>query len=328
MSKDYADKLASDLGTARLKPFGLGCAYLYGGRRKTHSIRLVHAALDAGINYFDTARLYAEGESETVLGEALKGRRSDVFITSKCGIWPAKAGLASKVRDKAMTTARQAAPALKRIVPAPKPRKPQFGMFAANEIVASVETSLKALKSDHIDFLLLHECRADHFVDSSVLETLRSLQKAGKIGGFGSATQPDVTLQIEREGPDDAVMLQFKNDLLDRTAADLKDSTRTRVAHSIFGAPFQDFVKWIQTLGVTHPDIQDVGLGSENKRAWGGALLAYAARQTGGGLALFSTSQPEQIATTIERADSMKGERLDALTRLVANYQRDRLGSV
>lgn len=324
MSKDHAAKLRADLNSERVKPFGLGCAYLFGGRQKDESIRLVHTALDAGIRYFDTARMYAEGQSETTLGEALRGRRSEVYITSKCGIWPANVSLAGKLKDKALAAARGTAPSLKSVVPAPTPRKPRFGMFASNEIVASVETSLSALKTDYIDFVLLHESRADHFQDPSVLEALRSLQKTGKIGGFGSATQPDVTLQIDRTGPHDAVMLQFKNDLLDATAEALKGSMRTRIVHSIFGSAFQDFVQLIQRLGVAHPDVQSVELDTENTRAWGGALLAYAARQTGEGLALFSTGQPDQIATTIECAEAMKGERLEALTALIAKYRSDR----
>ena len=64
---------------------GLGCNNF--GRRldAARSLPVVHAALDAGINFFDTAENYGGGQSETFLGQALGARRSDVVITTKFG---------------------------------------------------------------------------------------------------------------------------------------------------------------------------------------------------------------------------------------------------
>src|ERR1051326_1610331 len=47
------------------------------------SIRIIHAALDAGINFVDTADVYSSGESEEIVGKALKGRRDDVILATK-----------------------------------------------------------------------------------------------------------------------------------------------------------------------------------------------------------------------------------------------------
>ena len=47
------------------------------------SIRVIHAALDAGINFIDTADVYAQGESEEIVGEALKGRRDEIVLATK-----------------------------------------------------------------------------------------------------------------------------------------------------------------------------------------------------------------------------------------------------
>ena len=54
------------------------------------SVAIIHAALDAGINFVDTADVYSGGEAETIVGQALAGRRDDVVLSSKC-FWPASA---------------------------------------------------------------------------------------------------------------------------------------------------------------------------------------------------------------------------------------------
>ena len=78
------------LGSSELKVsvLGLGCWPLGGGpgwgdTDEAESIATVHAALDLGINFFDTAEMYNEGRSEEILGRALKGRRADALIATK-----------------------------------------------------------------------------------------------------------------------------------------------------------------------------------------------------------------------------------------------------
>src|SRR3954467_9406753 len=55
----------------------------WGNPDHDESIRIIHRALDAGINFLDTADVYAQGESEEIVGKALKGRRDDVILATK-----------------------------------------------------------------------------------------------------------------------------------------------------------------------------------------------------------------------------------------------------
>src|SRR3954466_5517167 len=55
----------------------------WGNADHDESIRIIHAALDAGINFVDTADVYSRGESEEILGKALKGRRDNVVLATK-----------------------------------------------------------------------------------------------------------------------------------------------------------------------------------------------------------------------------------------------------
>ena len=69
----------------KVSPLCLG-AMMFGAMGNTDhddSVRIIHAALDAGINFVDTADVYARGESEEIVGKALAGRRDEIFLATK-----------------------------------------------------------------------------------------------------------------------------------------------------------------------------------------------------------------------------------------------------
>src|SRR5438128_4687734 len=69
----------------QVSPLCLGAMMFGSAGNPDHedSIRIIHAALDAGINFIDTADVYSRGESETIVGKALKGRRDQVVVATK-----------------------------------------------------------------------------------------------------------------------------------------------------------------------------------------------------------------------------------------------------
>src|ERR1700751_698388 len=69
----------------KVSPYCLGAMMFgaWGNPDHDESIRIIHAALDAGINFVDTADVYSAGESEEILGKALHGRRDDVVLATK-----------------------------------------------------------------------------------------------------------------------------------------------------------------------------------------------------------------------------------------------------
>src|SRR6202789_3252151 len=72
----------------RTPALGFGCSAVLGRVGRKASLAALHAAYDAGITFFDTARSYGYGESEALLGEFLQGRRDSVLISTKFGILP------------------------------------------------------------------------------------------------------------------------------------------------------------------------------------------------------------------------------------------------
>ena len=120
-------------------------------------VRIIHAALDAGINFVDTADMYSAGESEEIVGKALAGRRDDVVLATK--------------------------------VHFPDREGPNRGGNSRRWITYEVERSLRRLGTDWIDLYQIH--RPDYSTDiEETLSVLTDLVRAGKIRAFGSSTFP------------------------------------------------------------------------------------------------------------------------------------------
>jgi aryl-alcohol dehydrogenase-like predicted oxidoreductase len=132
------------------------------------SVGIIHAALDAGINFIDTADVYSQGESEVIVGKALAGgRRDDVILATKVhgqmGV-PVDAPLGAQGDPNKQGNSRR-------------------------WIMRAVEDSLRRLNTDYIDLYQIH--RPDEEVDDEeTLSALTDLQRQGKIRAFGSSTYP------------------------------------------------------------------------------------------------------------------------------------------
>jgi aryl-alcohol dehydrogenase-like predicted oxidoreductase len=144
-----------------VSPLCLG-AMMFGAWGNTDhedSIRIINRALDAGINFIDTADVYSRGESEEIVGKALAGGRRDSVV------------LATKVHGKMHDD---------------DPNK--FGN-ARRWIIEEVENSLRRLKTDHIDLYQIHRPEPDTDIDET-LAALSDLVHAGKVRYIGSSTFP------------------------------------------------------------------------------------------------------------------------------------------
>jgi aryl-alcohol dehydrogenase-like predicted oxidoreductase len=129
----------------------------WGNNDHDASIRIIHAALDAGITFIDTADVYAQGESEEIVGKALKGRRDDIILATKfhgaMGDDPNRQGSSRRW------------------------------------IIRAVEDSLRRLNTDRIDLYQIH--RLDPATDiEETLGTLTDLVQQGKVRYIGASTAP------------------------------------------------------------------------------------------------------------------------------------------
>lgn len=121
------------------------------------SISIIHKALDAGINFIDTADRYSQGESEEIVGKALKGRRDNIVLATKVN---------GKMGDD-----------------------PNQQGNSRRWIIREVEDSLRRLQTDYIDLYQIHRPSPDTDIEET-LSALTNLIQAGKVRAIGSSTFP------------------------------------------------------------------------------------------------------------------------------------------
>lgn len=161
---------------------GFGCMSI--GTEETAATRLIHEAMDQGINFLDTADLYDQGRNEELVGRAIKGRRDQVILATKVG---------------------------NRRIPG------QEGWVwdpSRSYIKSAVKESLKRLGTDYIDLYQLHGGTLDDPIDETI-EAFEDLKREGVIRQYGiSSIRPNVILEYVNRSGIVSVMSQYS--LLDR----------------------------------------------------------------------------------------------------------------
>jgi aryl-alcohol dehydrogenase-like predicted oxidoreductase len=173
----------------RVSPLCLGTMNFGGPTPEKESIRIIHKALEAGINFIDTANMYVEGESERVVGKALDGGRREKIV------------LATKVHF-------------------PQSDDPNDRGNSRRHILQAVEDSLRRLQTDWIDLYQIHRPVFDVPQDET-LRTLDDLIRQGKVRYIGCSTFPawmvmEALATSERYGLARYVTEQPPYNLLDR----------------------------------------------------------------------------------------------------------------
>ena len=143
----------------KVSPYCLGAMMFGGLGNPDHDdcIRIIHKALDSGINFIDTADRYSRGESEEIVGKALKGRRDSIVLATK--------------------------------VHGPMGDDPNMQGNSRRWITRALEDSLRRLQTDYIDIYQIHRPSSDTDIEET-LSALTDLMRAGKVRAIGSSTFP------------------------------------------------------------------------------------------------------------------------------------------
>lgn len=212
--------LSADTRTVRLSligrttsrvGFGTGGLLRIGSARRRQDV--LAAALAGGITHFDTAPLYGFGEAERALGRFLRGRRSEVTLATKFGLQPSALAARLVLLQSAARRALELFPALRRaavrnsgVLQTP----PYFSRATAS---ASLEKSLRTLRTDYVDFFLAHQASMDSMPDEDLIDWLEATKRQGKILAFGVATDFHWLLPVVQQRPRLSRVLQFDSDL-------------------------------------------------------------------------------------------------------------------
>lgn len=143
----------------KVSPYCLGAMMFGALGNPDHDdcVRIIHRALDAGVNFLDTADAYSRGESEQIVGKALKGRRDTVVLATKAHL--------------------------------PMGEDPNQQGNSRRWLIRALEDSLRRLGTDHVDLYQIHRPAPDTDV-AETLSALTDLMRAGKVRAIGTSCFP------------------------------------------------------------------------------------------------------------------------------------------
>lgn len=188
----------------KISAFGLGCARLgsvtqVGGDQA--ALRLIGSALEAGVNFFDTADVYGQGASESLLGQAIKSCRDQVVIATKAGYCLSTlASIAGRIKPLLRRFIRLRPGFAQTVI---KVRAAQSRQnFSPDYLASRIESSLRRLRTDALDLFQLHSPPTAVLERGDVFEALAKFKTAGKIRHYGIAclTAADASLCLQQPG--------------------------------------------------------------------------------------------------------------------------------
>lgn len=170
----------------KVSALGFGCARI-GGIFQGDSdsfVRMLAIARHGGINFFDTADMYSQGESEALLGRVFARRRSEVVIATKAGYClPGRRKLAGRLKPllrpviKALGIKRERLPS--------STRGTVEQDFSPAYLTRAVEASLRRLRTDYIDLFQLHSPPVEVVERGEWLSAVEDMKRAGKLRHYG-----------------------------------------------------------------------------------------------------------------------------------------------
>lgn len=286
---------------------GFGCAGLTAVRTRRDALDLLACAFDRGVRHYDVARLYGMGRAEHLLGEFLRGRRDQVTVTTKFGITPPKAVQHLGFLVPTVKAALRRIPILDRHVRRRAAKAARSKDFSPNAARRSLEISLRALRSDYVDFFLLHEANIAEASDPDLVDLLEGWQRAGVIRSYGIGSE------YAKIGEDWALLpaghrvLQFDNSALCPHREHLRNREgRLVITHSAFKQASE-----CARLFALHPDLAgqfraDTGLDVLDSGDLHRLLLAWAVHDNPGGLVLFGSTRQGNIRSNAAVVDDAR----------------------
>jgi aryl-alcohol dehydrogenase-like predicted oxidoreductase len=230
----------------RLPLLGLGCSRIGSFNNKVpmpEIRRTLERAMELGVTLFDTADVYGQGDSEREIGKFLAGRREKAFVVTKVG----------KLFSTKMRLMRPFKPILKPLLARSKGgREAVTGRrdanmatdFSPRHIIAAVDSSLKRLRFEHVDGLLLHSPPAEAAGSLAAGETMAALKRAGKVRHFGISCDDMASLEAALGVPG-VDLLELPLDVIDAAEA---SGLSKAIAQRSIGVLAREVIRFQPTL--------------------------------------------------------------------------------
>lgn len=293
----------NQLGTSDLyiSEIGLGCMSL--GTDVEKGVRIIHEAIDMGINFLDTADLYDFGMNEEIVGKAIKGRREEVIIATKVGNrW-------NENKDSWIWDP------------------------SATYIKSEVKESLRRLQTDYIDLYQLHGGMVEDPIDETIA-AFEDLKKEGLIRYYGiSSIRPNVIDEYIKKSNIVSVMMQYS--LLDRRPEEmfplLKENNISVIARGpLAKGLLTENMKDKTTTQIVEKGYLDYSY-DEIESIYGKVKDLLIPPQTVNSIALRYPLYNETVATIIpgvSRVEQLRKNVLETTNNGITNEQYDKLQAI
>jgi D-threo-aldose 1-dehydrogenase len=289
--------------------FGTGGLLRIGSARARQSV--LAAALGNGITHFDTAPIYGFGESERALGRFLRGQRARVTLTTKFGLQPSRLAAQLAPLQRAARSMIKQFPLLRQV--AARNTGPLYSSpcFSATAIRDSLESSLRSLRTDYVDFFLAHQASGDSMPSEEAIGMLEDLRRAGKIRAFGVATEFDWLLPVLQARPQLGGVAQFDSEVGRGNVATLRvESNRLIITYGFISRA----IALCRQRSALSPD----GIEGADDDTLGALLLRAAVIENAHGIVLMQSRSISRIELNVRAAhDAAADHRVRRLVRLL-----------
>jgi len=307
--------------TTQIGNLGFGTTSLLGLATEGERQEVLKEVFDAGITHFDTAPYYGYGEAEKILGRFIKNRRDQVTVTTKFGIQPPRLAGGGSVAGAVKRLVRNLGP-VRKLLARQAGKMVQRAAFSRADAEKSLESSLRALQTDRIDFYLLHEAGPADTSDE-LLVFLEEKKKQGIIGRFGTGSDFAKVKEMQKMRPLFADVLQFENSVLrpNLRHLDAAANASLKITHGALGGSFRRLHEALQSdSGLRQRCSEVLATDAGEARHLAAAILQWAMQDNLQGMVLFSSSRPAHVRANMEalRDGRFTSEQLNEFGRLVA----------
>ena len=308
---------------------GVGCAGLFRASNPAQRAHLLHAAYHAGIRHFDVAPMYGFGQAESELGAFAGSRRPELTIATKFGIHATPLARSLARAQGPIRRLLESSPALRdrARARAAGPAKGRVGrlLYAPDGYDASgakrgLERSLRALRTDYLDILLLHDPLPGSVRSDEVSAYLEDARTAGLVRSWGIAGEPAPTAAVARSFHADIPILQVRDDVFARS-----------LRHAPTGPAFITFGVLADALTIVTGHVaadrstrdrwhDEVGADCGDREVVASFLMRAALRENSAGIVLFCSVRAAHIDAVVRAAEGFHEDEdptLDAFLRMV-----------
>lgn len=172
------------LGGITTSNLGFGTSMLTRNNCVKDALSNLEYAFDCGITHYDCAKLYGFGQAEMILGKFARKKRHELTITSKSGLYARKLPLFTlPIINKVRKVLNKRSDNINK-----NEAVPQLGVFDPKILKSDIDSSLKSMYTDYIDFYMLHEASVSLANRSDLIDVLENAKTNGKIRSYGVAS--------------------------------------------------------------------------------------------------------------------------------------------